>query len=245
MGSVLIFPDMIPRRGESIIENSQDQNKRPSALDLLKKQAGAQPVGESREATRARMTAELDQALRAIDKYLAEVVGQVNSLEPVVDSSYDLRFVGRLPKVQLSSGFVDSRPRRIDGKDVCESLSVRYRAAPAAPASMSLFGDEIARCTEYLKTLHLEPRVDVEQKNDFGQARRATVSVAGGSLVCAINMRADYDAFTVGIELLNVSRLGRREARLAAAQLKTTADDLARYILGADHDFEKVLSSAK
>ena len=226
------------------MENSQEEPRRPSALDLLKRQADTQPVRESQEVVRARMTAELDQALRAIDKYLAEVVSQVNSLEPVVDSAYELRFVGRLPKIQLSSGFVDSRPRRIDGKDVCESLSITYKAAPATPASVSLFGDEIARCTEYLKALRMEHQVNVEQKNDFGQARRATVSV-GGTIGCAINLRADYENFAVGVELLNVSRLGRREARLAAAQLKTTADDLARYILGADNDFEKLLGAAK
>lgn len=222
----------------------QNEYKRPSALELLKKHADTQPVRESQEAVRARMTAELDQGLRAMDKYLAEVVGQMNSLTPVVQSAYELLFVGRLPQVQLSSGFVDSRPRRIDGKDVCESLSVSYKVAPAAPASVSLFGDEIARCSEYLKALRLEHQVNVEQKNDFGQARRATVTVRG-PIGCTINIRADYDAFAVGVELLNVCRLGRREARLTAPQLETATDDLARYILGADDDFEKVLRTTK
>jgi hypothetical protein len=226
------------------MENSQEQPRRPSALDLLRKQADTQPVRESAEAVRARMTVELDQAMRGIDKYLAEVVSQVNALEPVVDSAYELLFIGRIPKVQLSSGFVDSRPKRVDGKDVCESLSVTYKARPAAPAGISLFGDEIARCTDHLKNLRMEYTVDVEQKNDFGQARRAKVS-AGGSIGCIINLRADYSSFTVGVELINACRFGRREARLAVAQLKTTADDLARYILGADNDFEKVLSPVK
>jgi hypothetical protein len=193
---------------------------------------------------RARMTAELDRGLRAMDKYLAEVVSQVNSLTPVVESAYNLMFVGRLPQVRLSGGFVDARPRRIDGKDVCESLSVSYKVAPAVPASVSLFGEEIARCTEYLKALRLEHEVSVEQKNDFGQARRATVTVRG-LIGCTINIRGDYDAFTVGVELHNVCRLGRREARLAARQLASAADDLARYILGADDDFEKLLHAAK
>jgi hypothetical protein len=228
------------------MEKSQDEPRRPSALDLLKKQADTQPVRESPEVARARMIVELDQAMRGIDKYLAEVVSQVNALEPAVDSAYELLFIGRIPKVQLSNGFVDSRPKRIDGRDVCESLSVTYKARPAAPVGISLFGEEIARCTEHLKNLRLEYTVDVEQKNDFGQARRAKVSAsAGGSIGCIINLRADYSSFTVGVELINAGRFGRREARLAVAQLKTTADDLARYILGADSDFEKVMAAAK
>jgi hypothetical protein len=224
------------------MEKSQEEQKRPSALDMLRKQADTQPVRESAEAARVRMTAELDQALRGIDKYLAEVVGHVNSLKPVVDAAYELLFIGRIPKVQLSSGFVDSRPRRIDGKDVCENLSVTYKIAAAAPAGISLFGEEIARCTEYLKKLRIEHRVDVEQKNDFGQARRAKVSVAG-MIACAVNIRADYENFSAAVELVNVSRFGRREARLDIGQLKTAADDLARYILGADSDFEKTLGT--
>jgi hypothetical protein len=222
------------------MENSQEQPRRPSALDLLKKQADTQPIRESPELVRARMTVELDQAMRGIDKYLAEVVSQVNSLEPVVDSTYDLLFIGRIPKIQLSSGFVDSRPKRIEGRDVCESLSVTYKAKPAVAAGISLFGEEIARCTEYLKKLRIDHRVDVEQKNDFGQARRAKVSIAG-TVSCAVNIHADYENFTAAVELLNVCRFGRREARLNIGQLKTAADDLARYILGADSDFEKAL----
>jgi hypothetical protein len=226
------------------MENSQEEPRRPSALDLLKRQADTQPIRESPEVVRARMTIELDQAMRGIDKYLAEVVGQVNALEPVVDSTYELLFIGRIPKIQLSSGFVDSRPKRIEGRDVCESLSITYKAKPAAPVGISLFGEEIARCTDHLKNLRVEHTVDVEQKNDFGQARRARVS-AWGSIGCIINLRADYSSFTVGVELINACRFGRREARLGVAQLKSTADDLARYILGADSDFEKVMAAGK
>src|SRR5437588_780226 len=133
------------------MEKSQEEPKRPSALDLLRKQADTQPARESPEAVRARMTVELDQAMRGIDKNMAEVVGQ---------------------------------------------------------------------------------------------ARRARVS-AWGSIGCIINLRADYNSFTVGVELINAGRFGRREARLGVAQLKTTADDLARYVLGADSDFEKVMAAAK
>jgi len=226
------------------MEKSQDEPRRPSALDLLKKQADTQPIRESPEAVRARMTVELDQAMRGIDKYLAEVVSQVNALEPVVDSVYELLFIGRIPQVQLSGGFVDSRPKRIEGRDVCESLAVTYKAKPAVPVGISLFGEEIARCTDHLKNLRVEHTVDVEQKNDFGQARRARVS-AWGSINCIINLRADYSSFTAGVELINACRFGRREARLGVAQLKTAADDLARYILGADSDFEKVMAAAK
>jgi len=112
------------------MEKSQEEQKRPSALDMLRKQADTQPVRESAEAARVRMTAELDQALRGIDKYLAEVVGHVNSLTPVVDAAYELLFIGRIPKVQLSSGFVDSRPRRIDARTCARTCRSPTRSPP-------------------------------------------------------------------------------------------------------------------
>src|SRR6185503_2802994 len=148
------------------------------------------PIVESQEAVRERLSAELDKGLRAAYKYLSEVVSQVNSLTPVVETPYPVLFLGKIPQVQLSSGFVDMRPKRVAGVDICEFVQVTYKAAPHGAAGESLFGDEIAKCVEHIKSLRLEPRVDIEQKNDFGQARRARVGVAG-TINCLVNMKAD------------------------------------------------------
>ncbi len=80
-----------------------------------------------------------------------------------------------------------------------------------------------------------------EAKSDFGQATRATFTVAA-PLPCEINIRADYDKSSVEIELVNVRRAGRVRCQLEAGSLDDVVDDLARYVLGVDDDFDKVLN---
>ena len=63
---------------------------------------------------------------------------------------------------------------------------VTYKAAPVSAPGISLFGDEIQRCIEHLKSLGVEHKINVEQKNDFGQPRRATITPSG-SIKCIIN----------------------------------------------------------
>ena len=53
-------------------------------------------------------------------------------------------------------------------------------------------------------------------------------------------MKADYAANRVSVELTNVRRLGRVVYRLAPGAFTEAVTDLARYLLGADDDFETV-----
>ena len=46
-------------------------------------------------------------------------------------------------------------------------------------------------------------------------------------------------------ELTNVRRLGRMQYRLTQQQFDDAVDDLARYMLGADDEFEKVARGGK
>jgi hypothetical protein len=73
---------------------------------------------------------------------------------------------------------------------------------------------------------------------------RAEIIVTG-SLPCEILARSDYDNFTINIELTNVRRLGRMQYRLTQQQFDDAVDDLARYMLGADDEFEKVARGGK
>jgi hypothetical protein len=43
------------------------------------------------------------------------------------------------------------------------------------------------------------------------------------------------------VEILNVRKVGRIQTRIPAALLKDVVDDLARYAIGVDDDFEKIL----
>ena len=45
------------------------------------------------------------------------------------------------------------------------------------------------------------------------------------------------------IELVNVRRPGRRRFRLGADRLRELGDELARYVLGVDNDFERRITT--
>ena len=68
--------------------------------------------------------------------------------------------------------------------------------------------------------------------------------VVSGPLPCEVNIRADYEAATATVELINVRHFGRVTVRLATATFKEAIDDLARYVLGVDDDFSKLIPDA-
>ena len=218
-----------------------EAGSRRGALDLLKTQTKAQAPGGNAAERKAKADADLDQSMRANLKYLAEVARELNGVVPTSGRPYDYFFLGRLPEVRLSSAFVDLRSRKIEGKDHGDHLFFRFRAQPTSPAKATLLGADIARFQDYLKMLAIPYEAKTEAKSDFGQATRATFTVAA-PLPCEINIRADYDKSSVEIELVNVRRAGRVRCQLEAGSLDDVVDDLARYVLGVDDDFDKVLN---
>ena len=191
-------------------------------------------------AKKAKADAGLDQSMRAALQYLAEVARELNGVNPTAGRPYDYIFLGRLPAVKLSNAFVDLRSRKINGKDHGDHLFFRFRAQPTTPAKATLLGADIARFHEYLKMLNIPFEAKTEAKNDFGQATRAAFTVSA-PLPCEVNIRADYDKSSVEIELVNVRRPGRVRCRLEPKTLDDVVDDLARYVLGVDDDFDKIL----
>lgn len=214
-------------------------NLRRGALDFLKKQASTQQLRASPGVAREQELAALDAALRVAFQYLAEVVREMNSLTPTSQRPYEYLYLGKLPSVRLSDGFVDSRPLHIPGRDVIERIQMRYKITLSAPAKASLLGEDIVRCMDYFKGVRADCKVQAEARNDFGKVTRAQCTVSG-SLPCEIIIRGDYEAPSVVIELRNVRRLGRIEYRIGTDKLADATDDLARYLLGVDDDFEKL-----
>jgi hypothetical protein len=213
------------------------------AFDFVRKQAG-QSQRQSVPLERAKAIGELDGAMRAALQYLAELVRELNSVHPVSERPYEFIYLGKLPKVSVSEAFVDSRPRLVDGHSVTDHIFMRFRITPAQPARANLLGDDIGRCEEYLKLLKVPFTQRPTAKNDFGKVMRAEITVTA-SLPCEVNMRADYDAGKVAIELTNVRRLGRLVYKLGPRAFTEAVDDLARYMLGADDEFETVARSGK
>ena len=229
------------QRSDAASVTGADSGSRRGALDLLKKKASTRSPEDDTVAKKAKADAGLDQSMRAALQYLAEVARELNGVNPTAGRAYDYVFLGRLPEVKLSNAFADLRSRKINEKEHGEHLFFRFRAQPTAPAKAILLGAEIARFHEYFKALNIPFEAGPEAKNDFGQVTRAAFTVSA-PLPCEVNIRADYDDSSVEIELVNVRRPGRVRCRLETKKFDDVTDDLARYILGVDDDFDQILN---
>jgi hypothetical protein len=211
------------------------------AFDFVRRQAAQT---QAAAADPARAAAELDAAMRAALQYLAGLVRELNAVQPVAERPYEFIYLGKLPRVKVSEAFVDSRPRTVGGQALTGYIAMRFRISPLVPALARLLGEDIARCEEYLKLLKVAFSQKVLARNDFGKPLRAEITVEG-PLPCEITMKADYDANQVAVELTNVRRLGRIVYTLSPRAFTEAVDDLARYLLGADDEFETVAGSGK
>jgi len=216
--------------------------RRPSALDALRRQAETKTTarGNDPAVARAKAVDALDREMRAAYQYLAQFMGEVNSVNPQASGPYDVLYIGRLP-VSLADAWIDSRLRSVGGREYYGRVFLRYRVNPQPPARVTIFGGDIVRCEQLLKMLGADYAMQVEARTDFGEPRRATFTV-NGKLPCELELEADYEALAVGVELMNVRRPGKRKSRIAAERFKDVGDVLARYILGADDEFERLLT---
>jgi hypothetical protein len=222
-----------------VAELTNTGTMRRAALDMLRKQASVLPPKPDANAERDKRIAELDQAMAAAFQYLLELVRELNEIRPTSEQPYEFIYLGKLPAVRLSEAFVDARKRHLHGREVHDHMFMRFRITPGVPAKAKLLGEDIPRCEQYLKAMKIAFSHRVEAKNDFGKVSRAEFTVTG-SLPCEIVLRPDYDAQLVQVELTNVRRLGRVQYRLSTAVFNDVVDDLARYMLGVDDDFERL-----
>jgi hypothetical protein len=220
-------------------ELSSTGTMRRAALDMLRKQAAVLPPKPDPNAERDKRIAELDNAMAGAFQYLAELVRELNEVKPTSEQPYEFIYLGKLPAVRLSDAFVDRRKRHLHGREAHDHISMRFRITPDAAARIKLLGDDIARCDQYLKAMKIAFSQRTEAKNDFGKVTRAEFTVTG-SLPCELVLRADYDAHVAQVELTNVRRLGRVQYRLTPDIFNDAIDDLARFMLGVDDDFERV-----
>jgi hypothetical protein len=227
------------RNGTQAATATTTAARRPSALEALRQQAGVkQQQRDDPVVARAKAIDALDAELRAAAQYLGQFAGEVNEVKPQSGQPYDVLYIGRL-SVALSDAWAESRPRRVEGRECCERIYLRYRVSPVQPARVTIFGSDIGGAEKLLKSLGADYAVQIEARTDFGEARRAAFTVKG-KLLCEVEMLADYEALTVTVELVNVRRPGRRQFRIGAAKFKDVGDELARYMLGTDNDFERL-----
>ena len=210
--------------------------RRMSALEALRKQAETRAKVEDPEVVRAKAIEALNKEMREISQYLGQIGGEISNVKPQAGMPYQVLFFGNIP-VTLAAAWVDSRPRRVDGRDCCERVYMRYQVNPESPAKVTLLGGDIAQTEQTLKMLGAEYTMNVEQKNDFGQPRKATFTI-NGKILNEMEILADYTNLVVNVEMTNVWKPGKRRHRIPAANFKDIGDEVARYILGVDKDFE-------
>jgi len=233
------------RKEEQMRRWGEEQAREREAFERSREDAAAPsratPVGRAAVALArpASKAGELDAAMRAALRYLAGLVRQLNSVRPIAKQPYEFIYLGKLPRVSVSDAFIESRARSAEGQTPIDHISMRFRITPLQPASAILLGEDIERCEQYLKLLKVGYSQRVVAKASSGKATRAEIAVTG-SLPCEIEIKADYAANRVAVELTNVRRLGRMVYRLGPRAFTEAVNDLARYLLGADDDFETV-----
>ena len=193
----------------------------------------------SRQNPAAAPSGELDAAMRIALQQLTGLAQQLNSVRPATARPYEFLYLGRLPKVSISEAAVESQPRTPQGQSVTERITLRFRITPKPAVTVTLVGDDIERCEQYLKLLKVSYAQRALPKNGASKVLRAEISVTG-SLPCEIEIKADYGANKVAMELTNVRRLGRVAYQLAPRAFGEAVGHLAHYLLGGDDDFETV-----
>jgi hypothetical protein len=212
--------------------------RRMEAVEIMRQQAAFR---KEQAAAKPKAMAALDAAMRAALQYLTEFAKEMNTHEPHAGVSYEFIYVGKLPSVTLTRASVSNRTLKLPaGKELCAQVQFRFCVRAAEPPKFMLLGEAVGRCEQYLKTL----RVEFQQRARNNDKERPVLFVVTGLLPCEVNIRADYEAATATVELINVRRFGRVTVRLATETFKGAIDDLARYVLGVDDDFNKLIAEA-
>ncbi len=226
------------RQGESADSPLAATARHNAAIEMLRKQA-ADRVAVPKPAPRTEDVERLDRSLRAAFRYLAEFAQEVNAASPILGFRYRMIYMGELPLLKLTDAFADFRMRKIGDREYHDFVTLSCRLRPTRDATVDLSTLDITRFQQELDTLQIEStRRDL--KNDFKQIARATFAL--GAIPCHVRLRADYDAFSVSVELLNVGNLGRsRRMFPLEAFSEDLVDELAQYVLGLDRSFENRL----
>jgi hypothetical protein len=210
--------------------------RRLAAVEIMRQQSAFR---KSQAEAKMAAGAALDGAMRAALQYLAEFAKEMNEHTPQSGAAYEFIYVGKVPSVALGQATVASRMLKLaEGNELCAQVRFHFWARPSEPVKFMLLGEDVTRCEEYLKSLGVE----FQQRSRDGSRERPVQFVVSGSLPCEINISADFEAGTATIELINVRRFGRVTVRLATQAFREAIDDLARYVLGVDEDFRKLIA---
>jgi len=226
------------RQRESADSPFSATTRRSAAIEMLRKQATSRAAAAP--ALRTEDIDRLDRRLRAAFGYLAELAKEVNAATPVLGFRYRMIYLGELPLLKLTDAFADYRKRKMGEREFHDFVTLSCRLRPAREAAVELSALDIARFQRELEALQIES-ARRDWNNEFKQVARANFTLS--AIPCHVRIRADYEAFVVTVELLNVGNLGRsRRIFTLNAFTDDLIDELAQYVLGLDRGFENHLA---
>src|SRR3982751_6112717 len=138
---------------------------RPGCAPSRRRRCQAPPPKEDKGAARAKAVTTLDEGMRRAFKYFEDMSREINQSNPVSPRPYEFNFLGRIPALELSEARVQQRDLHVDGRNVYESVQLKFRVAPETPAKASVAGEDILRCKQYLETLGTEFKAAAEERN--------------------------------------------------------------------------------
>jgi hypothetical protein len=218
--------------------NWMTTTRRMEAVEIMRQQAAFR---KAQAEAKPRAMAALDAAMRAVQQYLAEFGKEMNEHQPHSGAPYEFIYVGKVPALTLTQAAVSNRTLKLpQGQELCAQIQFRYFVRPEAPPKFMLLGEDVGRCEQYLKSM----RVTFDKRARGDDKDRPVQFVVTGALPADVNIRADFEQATATVELINVRRFGRFTVRLGAAEFRSAIDDLARYVLGVDDEFQKLIPQA-
>jgi hypothetical protein len=221
---------------------NQSEGRRFAALEMLRKQAAGRPAGEDTASRRAAAKALIHKNLLSAMHYLAEFAKELNGVLPTTEGPYGFIYPQEASQMVLSNAFADYRLRKVDGDEVCDEVFLTYQARYARPATVDVAGPDMEHCRRFLAMSRVPFEFSALKKNDFGQAVSGRFALSS-AIPCEIHIRADYDAPSVLVELLNVGRLGTGRCRLAPEAFnERVADEIAKHALGSENEFARFLT---
>ena len=221
---------------------NQGQERRFSALEMLRKQAATRPPGDDMARRRLLARPVLNKTLLSTLHFLAEFAKEIKAVLPTTEGPYRFMYLQQGPPMVLSNAFADYRVRKIDGDEVCDYAFLLYQARYAQPATVSVAGPDIEHCRRFLGLSRVPFEFSATKKNDFGEAVSGTFTLSG-PFPCELTIRGDYDAPGVVIELLNVGAIGTGRCSLAPEAFnESLADEIAKHALGSKNEFAKLVT---
>jgi hypothetical protein len=171
--------------------------------------------------------------MRAAFRYLNALGTEMKAARPACQRRFELIFLGTLPEFDFTAPFVDYRTRPGSESALCERILFTARVETPEPVRIDLVRDEIALMKRELERVQFKYEC-VETRNDFGVVMRGRFTIAPGLPVNA-ELRADYAAGIVHVDLRNVGVWGSAKLQLPVAELDDDwLEEFSKLLLGME-----------